>query len=149
MDVLDQITKLARGVAESHGLECIDTEMFRAGRRRVLRVYIGKASGVSVEDCAKVSREMSAVLDAEDWLGGDAYSLEISSPGLDRPLKTLSDWKRNLGRNVVVFCREAVAGKLQHQGKLTLVNEDSVVLTIKTETLPIPLSQVSLAKLEI
>jgi ribosome maturation factor RimP len=152
MDVLDQITNLARGVTATHGLDLVDVEMFRAGRRRMVRVYIGKAGGVSVEDCAKVSREVSAVIDAENWLGEENYVMEVSSPGLDRPFKTLPDWLRNIGREVRVTCREKLHGKIQHQGKLTAADEASVTLETPaspTGSVHIPMGQVAQAKLEI
>ena len=149
MDVLDKISALARGIAETQGLELVDLEIFRAGRRRIVRVYIGKAAGVSVEDCARTSRELSAVLDADDVLSGEAYTLEVSSPGLDRPFKTQADWRRNLNREVRVTCREPVEGKFQHQGRLLTVEENAVSLESGAGELRIPLSQVALAKLEI
>ncbi len=149
MDALDHINTLARGVAETNGLELVDTEMFRAGRRRVLRVYIGKAGGVSVEDCARVSRGMSAVLDAENWLGDERYVLEVSSPGLDRPFKTLADWKRNIGHDVRLTCREKHAGKVQHQGTLVAADENIVTLERDGERTEIPMALVALAKVDI
>jgi ribosome maturation factor RimP len=149
MDVLDKISALARGTAETHGLDLVDVELFRAGRHRMLRVYIGKAAGVSVDDCARVSRELSTLLDAEDVLSGDVYTLEVSSPGLDRPFKTIADWRRNLSREVRVTCREPVEGKFQHQGRLTTVDENAVQLESGGKEIKIPLSQVALAKLEI
>jgi ribosome maturation factor RimP len=149
MDVLDKISALARGTAETHGLDLVDVELFRAGRHRMLRVYIGKAAGVSVEDCARVSRDLSTLLDADDVLSGDVYTLEVSSPGLDRPFKTIADWRRNLSREVRVTCREPVEGKFQHQGLLTTVDENAVQLASGGKEIRIPLSQVALAKLEI
>ncbi|HAO98990.1 MAG TPA: ribosome maturation factor RimP [Fibrobacteres bacterium] len=149
MDVLEKISALARGVAETHNVELVDIELFRAGRRRMVRLYIGKASGVGVEDCARVSRELSTLLDAEDVLEGEAYTLEVSSPGLDRPFKTLGDWRRNLGREVRVTCREPVDGKFQYQGRLETVDENTVQLDCGGRKQNIPLNQVALAKLEI
>ena len=149
MDVLDKISSLARGIAETHSLELVDTEVFRAGRRRIVRVYVGKKDGISVEDCARVSRELSAVLDADDVLEGDAYTLEVSSPGLDRPFKTLADWRRNVGREIRVTCRESVEGRFQHQGVLVSADENAAQLEANGKKLNIPLNQVASAKLEI
>ena len=149
MDVLDKISALARGIVETHGLELVDAELFRAGRSRIVRLYIGKASGVSIEDCAKVSRELSTLLDADDVLSGEVYTLEVSSPGLDRPFKTLADWRRNVNREVKVTCREPVEGRFQHQGLLLSVDETAAELETKDRKLSIPLNQVALAKLEI
>jgi ribosome maturation factor RimP len=149
MDVLDKISALARGTAETHGLELVDVELFRAGRQRMLRVYIGRAAGVSVEDCARVSRDLSTLLDADNVLDGDVYTLEVSSPGLDRPFKTAADWRRNLDREVRVTCREPVEGKFQHQGRLAALDETTARLESGGKEISIPLSQVALAKLEI
>ena len=149
MDVLEQITALAGRVAATHGLDLVDVELFRAGRRRMVRIYVGKAAGVSVDDCARVSREVSAVLDAENWLGDDAYVIEVSSPGLDRPFKTLADWTRNIGRDVKITCREKVEGRIQHAGKLAAASEADVTLETPGGTLTVPMSQVALAKIDV
>jgi ribosome maturation factor RimP len=149
MDVLDQITELARRVAGTHGLDLVDVELFRAGRRRMVRVYVGKAAGVSVDDCARVSREVSAVLDAENWLGDDAYVIEVSSPGLDRPFKTLADWTRNIGRDVKVTCREKLDGKMIQLGKLVSADDAEVVLEGAAGAVKIPMALVALAKIDI
>jgi ribosome maturation factor RimP len=149
MDVLDQITELARRVSGTYGLDLVDVELFRAGRRRMVRIYVGKAGGVSVDDCARVSREVSAVLDAENWLGEDNYVIEVSSPGLDRPFKTLPDWLRNVGRDVKVSCREKFEGKIQHLGKLSAADENEVTLESATGAVKIPMSLVAMAKIDI
>ena len=149
MDVLDQITELARRVCATHGLDLVDVELFRAGRRRKVRIYVGKAAGVSVDDCARVSREVSAVLDAENWLGDDAYVIEVSSPGLDRPFKTLADWTRNIGRDVKVTCREKLDGKMIQVGKLVSATDAEVVLESAKGPVNIPMALVALAKIDI
>lgn len=159
MDVLDSITALAGRVSEGHGLDLIDVELFRAGRRRMVRVYVGKAGGVTIDDCTRVSREISTVIDAENWLGEDDYVLEVSSPGLDRPFKTLADWKRNIDRHVKVTTREKHEGKSLHVGKLVAADENEVTLEIAGKTpkeikegpkqVVIPMALVALAKIEI
>jgi ribosome maturation factor RimP len=149
MDVLDQITDLSRRVSETHGLELVDVELFRAGRRRIIRVYVGRATGVSVDDCARVSREVSAVMDAENWLGDDNYVIEVSSPGLDRPFKTLADWRRNVGRDVKVTCREKLEGKIMHAGKLVAADETEATIEEAAGPLKIPMALVALAKIDI
>jgi ribosome maturation factor RimP len=149
MDVLDQITELSRRVCTTHGLDLVDVELFRAGRRRMVRIYVGKAGGVSVDDCARVSREVSAVLDAENWLGEDNYVIEVSSPGLDRPFKTLADWRRSIGRDVKVTCREKLDGKIMYLGKLVSAEEDEVTIEGAAGAVKIPMSLVALAKIDI
>ena len=159
MDVLDSITALAGRVCETHGLDLVDVEIFRAGRRRMVRVYVGKAGGVTIEHCARVSREISAVVDAENWLGEDNYVMEVSSPGLDRPFKTLADWKRNVGRHVKVSTREKHEGKIIHSGKLVSADENEVTLEVAGKTpkeikegpkqVIIPMALIALGKIEI
>ena len=159
MDVLDSITDLSRRVCDTHGLDLVDVEIFRAGRRRMVRVYVGKVGGVTIEHCARVSREISAVVDAENWLGEDNYVLEVSSPGLDRPFKTLADWKRNVDRHVKVTTREKHEGKILHSGKLLSADENEVTLEVTGKTpkelkegpkqLIIPMALVALAKIEV
>ena len=118
MDLIQNISHKAEKIAGDNGLDLVDVELFRAGRRRILRVYIGKAGGVSVEDCARVSRDLGVLLDAENVMEDDSYTLEVSSPGLDRPFKTLKDFRRNLGRFVRISTREPVEGRNVLVGKL-------------------------------
>jgi ribosome maturation factor RimP len=158
LDLTQGISSLAGKIAQANGLDLVDLELFRAGRRRILRVYVGKRGGVSVEDCAKVSRDLSALLDAENLMGDEPYHLEVSSPGLDRPFKTIQDYRRNLGRFVRVSTREPVEGKRLLVGKLesvedasiTLAEEDtSITLAEAGEARSIPLEQIVQAKVDI
>lgn len=152
LDVLDRITALAEGICKGKGLDLVDCELFRAGRRRIVRVYIGKAPSVSVEDCADVSRELAVLLDAEDVLGQDMYTLEVSSPGLDRPFKTPRDWQRNVGRTIKVSLKEPIEGKHQVIGILKTLDGDVAVLTPKSpkdKPVTIPLNLVAQARCEV
>ncbi len=149
MDVLETLTQFADRIAQSKGLELVDVEIFRAGRRRVVRVFIGKREGVSVDDCAGMSRDLSALLDAEGFLENDAYMLEVSSPGLDRPFKTLRDYRRNLGREVRVTTKEPIAGKSLHVGTLEEAGEDAIVISVKGKNIPIPMSLIAQAKVDV
>ncbi len=149
MDVLETLSRYAEGIAESKGLELVDVEIFRAGRRRVARIYIGKREGVSVDDCAQVSRELSALLDAEGFLADDPYMLEVSSPGLDRPFKTLRDYSRNLGRPVRVATREPVEGKSLHVGLLDEADEKSISLSEDGKKISIAMNLIAQAKVDV
>jgi ribosome maturation factor RimP len=147
---MTDISSLAGKIAESNGLELVDVELFRAGRRRILRVYIGKVgAGITVDDCAKLSRDLSARMDAENMMGEEPYHLEVSSPGLDRPFKTIKDYRRNVGRLVRVSCREPVEGKRLLIGKLEDVGEATITLDEDGKTRSIPLDQIVQAKVEI
>src|SRR5436189_2999516 len=123
-DVIERVRALASGVAGSYGLDIFDVQYRREGPGMVLRVRIDRpGSGasadesVSVEDCARVSRDLSAVLDVED-LVPTAYTLEVSSPGLDRPLRQVGDYERFAGRRVKIVMREAVDGQTFFKGRL-------------------------------
>jgi ribosome maturation factor RimP len=84
------------------GFELFDLKLYQAGSRAVLRVTIDRAAGVTVGDCEMVSNELSVVLDVEQFLEGRPFTLEVSSPGIDRPLKTERDFKRAIGRFVIL-----------------------------------------------
>ena len=152
MDLIQDIGHKASKIAESHGLELVDVELFRAGKRRVLRIYIGKREGVTVEDCAHVSRELGTLLDAENVMQDENYVLEVSSPGLDRPFKTLKDYRRNLGRFVRATLREPIEGlgpKKLVVGKLEAVADDRITLDADGASRSIPLELIVQAKVDI
>ena len=128
----------------------MDVELFRAGRREVLRIYLHKPGGVSLEDCSLASHHLSTLLDAEDSFQAP-YTLEISSPGLDRPLKTPSDWRRRVGEWVRTHLIEDVEGRKQWTGKLVSQDEVSATLQLedgKTE-IRIPYRAVQLARVDV
>lgn len=150
---LDQIRTAAQRVATSHGLDVVDLE-YRAGAKpRALCVYIEKnaaqrarlaaeaggtpgalpaerLSGVTHDDCTAFSRDFGTYLDVEDLIPGAEYTLEVSSPGLDRKLRTLADFERFNGSLVKLQTFEPVAGNRHWQGRLTQVNAQAVTLDL-------------------
>jgi len=100
-EILDKVRQIAAPLAAQEGLELIDAEIGGGGGRQILRLFIDKAGGVSLDDCTAVSRAVSTALDVEDPIEG-AYDLEVSSPGLDRPLKTPEHFQKFLGSKVRV-----------------------------------------------
>jgi ribosome maturation factor RimP len=128
-DLVQQVRALAGRVAGSYGLDVFDVQFRREGQGLVLRVQIDRPGpaataeeSVSVDDCARISRDLSAILDVEDVVP-DAYTLEISSPGLDRPLRNADDYRRFSGRRAKVVMREAVDGQKYFKGRLGGVDE--------------------------
>jgi ribosome maturation factor RimP len=128
-DVAAMVNEIAGRVAASYGLDVFDVQYRREGRGMVLRVQLdrpGRAAtpeeSVSVEDCAHVSRDLSAILDVEDLVPA-AYILEVSSPGLDRPLRRADDYRRFTGRRAKLVMREAVDGQKYFKGCLGGVDE--------------------------
>lgn len=149
MDLIERIQQLAQGACEAQGADLVDVEVFRAGRRRIVRVYIGKAPAVSIEDCTQVSRQLGTLLDAENVLDNEAYTLEVSSPGIDRPFKSLRDWQRNVGRPVRLSTQQPIQGKNLLTGKLVSVTENSAVIETPAGPLEVLRSQVTQARCEI
>ena len=102
MDNREKLDALIAEACEVAGVSLVEMDMFRAGKRRTVRLYIDKPEGVSIDDCSKVSRHLSDALDLDPEVIEGAYTLEVSSPGLDRPLKSVADLLRNKGRTLRV-----------------------------------------------
>jgi ribosome maturation factor RimP len=153
MDVTEQVEALARPLAASLGVELVEVEYKREGRHMVLRLFIDKVGGVSLDDCSAVSREIAAVLDVEDIIP-DKYTLEVSSPGLNRPLKTRSHYESYTGRLVKIKTFETLpddAGNLRKtfMGELLGINGDLIRLKLQEgQTASIPFAAVAKANLE-
>lgn len=155
-DVAAQVRAIAVRVAESLGLDIFDVQFRREAGGMILRVQVDRPGPaataeecVSVEDCARVSRDLSAVLDVEDVVP-TAYTLEVSSPGLDRPLRHADDYRRFAGRRAKVVMREAVDGQTFFKGRLGGVAEhDVLIVTDDEQPHRVPLSLISRANLEV
>ena len=134
-------------VVESLGYEFWGLEYIQ-GRGATLRIYIDRDSdeGVSVDDCALVSHQVSGVLDVEDPIPGE-YNLEVSSPGMERPLFTIEQWGRYIGEDIQIRLLAPVAGKRRLTATLTAVEGDDVLLDVKGEALRVPFAQVDRANL--
>ena len=133
-DIVEQVREVAARVAGTHGLQIFDVQFRREGPGMVLRVRLDRPGpsataedSVSVEDCARVSRDLSAVLDVEDMVPV-AYTLEVSSPGLDRPLRHADDYRRFAGRRAKLVMREAVDGQKFVKGILGGVDGHDVLI---------------------
>jgi len=136
---LEHVRRIAQRVTESSGLELVDVELRGGGKHRMLRLVIDRASsvggvvGVTHEDCAAVSREVSAILDVEDAVPGGSYTLEVSSPGLDRKLVRPADYERFTGSRVKLMTREPVAGNRHFEGRLESFAEGRLVLDLASQ----------------
>jgi ribosome maturation factor RimP len=149
----DKIRDIAERILVSFSMELVDIEYKREGRQMVLRLFIDKAGGVTLDDCADVSRELSAVLDVEDIVQGN-YNLEVSSPGLNRPLKKESDYKRYIGRLIKIKTFEPLADDAGNRrktflGELTGISEGVISVSLREgQNAEIPLEKVAKANLE-
>jgi ribosome maturation factor RimP len=131
---LDRVRSIAQRVAASHGLEVVDIEFRGGGKSRMLRIFIDKPAGVSHDDCAGVSREISTILDVEEAVPGGSYVLEVSSPGLDRKLVRSEDFARFVGSVVKLVTRDAIAGNRFFQGRLESLADGRLVLDLSRQS---------------
>ena len=114
-------------IVEEYGFELVDVEYVKEGSNWYLRAYIDKPGGISVDDCEKVSRRLSDILDEKDYIE-DSYIMEISSPGLDRPLKKEKDFQRNMGKLVEVRTYRPIEKQKEFCGILTAFDSNSVTI---------------------
>src|SRR5712691_6390917 len=160
--VVEQVLSVATRVAASYGLEIFDIQFRREAPGMILRVQIDRPGpaasaeeSVSVDDCARVSRDLSAVLDVEDVIP-TAYTLEVSSPGLDRPLRHAGDYGRFAGRRAKLVMRQAVDGQMFFKGRLGGIEKDNdrgdhVVMIVSDDgrSHRVPISVITRANLEV
>ena len=115
---LDHIHAIVERVAASLGVEVVEIELRGGGKARMLRIFIDKPAGVTHEDCATLSREVSTIFDVEDAMPGGPYTLEVSSPGLDRKLFRPADFERFQGSRVKLTTKDPVNGNRHFEGRL-------------------------------
>jgi len=115
---LEKVQAITERVAGSLGLEVVEVELRGGGKARMLRIFIDKPSGVTHEDCARLSREVSTILDVDDTVGSGPYVLEVSSPGLDRKLFRAAHFERFQGSRVKLTTRMPVNGNRHFEGRL-------------------------------
>ena len=146
-EIVSKVSELTRQIAESEGMELVEAEWKGALRGGVLRVYIDKPSGITHTDCESVSHQLSAVLDVED-LVPSSYTLEVSSPGLDRKLSKPADFRRFEGHKAKVRVRGALEGNRTVTGRIQGSSQEGVSLhTANGEELEIPFADIELARL--
>ncbi|GJJ79687.1 ribosome maturation factor RimP [Pasteurella canis] len=124
-----KLQELLQESVEDLGCELWGVECQRSGKYLTVRLYIDKEGGVTVEDCADVSRQVSALLDVEDPIS-DKYNLEVSSPGLDRALFTLEQYQRYIGEDIAVHLRIPVLERRKWQGKLEKIENDMLTIIV-------------------
>ena len=141
----ERLIKLLEPAVAAMGLELADIDLY-LGRRGVLRLYIDRAGGVTVDDCQRVSEQVGTLLDVEDPLPG-SYTLEVSSPGFDRRLRTQAHFERFVGERVRIELRDAREGRRNFTGRLTGVESGSALLEVDGEVWRLPLNDIVVARL--
>jgi ribosome maturation factor RimP len=133
-------------VIEAMGYELVGVEFHPSGANALLRIYIDKASGVGVADCQRVSVQVSGLLDVEDPIPGH-YTLEVSSPGLDRPLFDADHFARFAGHRARIHLVEPLGGRRKLTGLLKGMGDDDVIVEVDGEDLRVPLERIGKARL--
>ena len=121
-------------IVEEYGFELVDVEYVKEGGTWYLRTYIDKEGGISIDDCEAVSRKFSDILDEKDYID-DTYIMEVSSPGLGRPLKKEKDFKRSLGKEVDIRTYRMIDKQKEFTGILKDYDKDTVTIELENETL--------------
>lgn len=140
------VLKVVEPVVTGLGYELVGVEFLSQGRHSLLRVYLDSETGITVDDCERVSHQLSATLDVEDPIGG-AYTLEVSSPGLDRPLFKPGDFERFAGHAVKIRLHRPLNGQRKFKGELVGLRDNNVVIVEDGHELSLPLDQIEKANL--
>ncbi len=143
---LEQLQALLAPVVEALGYQCWGVEFISQGRHSLLRVYIDHPDGILIDDCEKVSRQVSGVLDVEDPIPGE-YTLEVSSPEMDRPLFTLEQFAAHVGAQVKIRLRSPYEGRRNFQGVLRGVEEQDVVVQVDNHEYLLPIESIDKANI--
>jgi len=146
-EIIEQLQDVLLPVLQDYGLELIEIEFKPSGKRWLLRLYIDKEGGVTISDCESVSREFGRILDVEDIIE-HPYSLEVSSPGLTRPLKNWEDFQRNKGKLCRIVTNEKVEGKNEFKGTIISGSEEKVEIRGTIDVFTIPIYAIKKAHLE-
>lgn len=144
---VEALSALLTPAVASLGFELWGLEFFQQGRRSVLRLYIDGPDGVGVDDCAAVSHQVSGVLDVEDPIAGE-YTLEVSSPGWDRPLFSLAQFERYVGSTVAVRLASPLNGRRKYKGSVHQVADGNVELLVDGVVVRVPFAAIDKANVE-
>jgi ribosome maturation factor RimP len=145
----EKIAEIAERVGKSEGIEVVETDFLGGGRQRLLRFYIDKPEGVSHGDCETFSRKVGAILDAEDIVPGENYTLEVSSPGVERKLNRPSDYERFTGKKAKIVTHEPVEEQKHWEGVLRgFENGQILIEPSEGRVIRIPLAAVKRANLK-
>lgn len=159
-EIVAKIAEIAERVADPEGIEIVDVEFLGSGRARLLRIYIDRPQssgavdpdhpqGVSHADCEFISQQVGTILDIEDVIPGDHYTLEVSSPGLERKLSKPKDFERFVGQKAKIVLREPVENQRRWEGKLAGISDGIIALEPAAgKLIHFPLQQVQKANLK-
>jgi ribosome maturation factor RimP len=142
------VRELIEPTVTEHNIELVDVEYIKAGKVWILRVFIDKKQGVTVSDCQKLSREIEDLIEVHELIS-DPYNLEVSSPGLDRPLKIEADFLRNKGKQIQLTTYSPIEGRKKFSGIVLDVKDKVLFLKDKGDYQELELANIAQAKLVI
>lgn len=149
---MDNINRLASSIAEELGFEIVKINLLGKGKKTLLRVFIDKTGGVTISDCEHFSRRFESLLDVEDLIQS-SYILEVSSPGMDRVLKEMKDFQRQIGKLIRIITKEKIDNQTFFVGRLVETGEDWIRILLEDRKIPkyifIPFNLISKSQLEI
>jgi ribosome maturation factor RimP len=147
--IADKVQEIAERVAIDHGLELVHTEVAGPENKPIVRVFIDKPQGVTHDDCSEMSLHLGTILDVEDFIHA-SYTLEVSSPGLERGLYKQADFERFTGSDARIKTRQPIAGQRNFRGRLLGLEGDQVLFDDRTSgQVKIPLNIITKANLEV
>ena len=140
------LAEVAAPVAEAMGFQLWWVEYLSHGKQSVVRIYIDSPDEIDVDDCAKVSRQVGSVFDVEDPIMGE-YTLEVSSPGMDRPLFTLEQYRPYIGEHVKIKLRTAFDGRRNFSGQMTGIEGEDIVVAVDDQEYLLPFELIDKANI--
>ncbi len=144
--ICDSTAALVKPIIEANGMELVEVEYKKLYGTPTLIVYIDKDGGVSLDDCEKIHRLIDEPLDELDPTAGAAYNLNVSSPGLDRPLKFERDYMKNIGKSIDISLYEPIGGKKKFTCTLVSYDNDNIVANVDGEQITLNIKQIAVAK---
>ncbi len=144
--ICDSTAALVKPIIEANGMELVEVEYKKLYGTPTLIVYIDKEGGVGLDDCEKIHRLIDEPLDELDPTAGAAYNLNVSSPGLDRPLKIERDYIKNIGKSIDISLYEPIGGKKKFTCTLVSYDSDNIVADIDGEQITLNIKQIAVAK---
>ncbi|RJP29730.1 MAG: ribosome maturation factor RimP [Candidatus Omnitrophota bacterium] len=145
----EELRDLIRPLLENEGFTLVELNFFRAQDKAVVKILADRRSGgISIDECARLNQQIGDLLDSRDTIK-DKYLLEVSSPGLDRPLRTREDFGRCIGKEARFFLKEQFDSKLEYSGKILDVKDDSVSIDSAGRVIELPIRIISKAKQQV
>ncbi len=142
----EKIEKITLPFLDVMGLELVELNIRRHNGETTIQIFADKHhGGITLDECTALNRRVSEIIEAQNIIS-ERYTLEVSSPGLDRPLKTAKDFKRVLGRRVQFYLNEPVANRLEYAGEVKNADDNGVVIGVTNDEIMIPLDKINKAK---